>query len=343
MPYIVACLQRSQSMPLHVKLDLVFLRSLSTPEHRKLTQRPFDLALFPPIFLGSAAPAPAPAPSPLLGFQNGSHMEDLLYVLTGCSSQNLSRWHSLDLRLPGFQSLDRKIWAVITGRATNLRTLSIHGSCHVSMTLPLTKSVIKDDLKDLHCLTSLRLRDIEDFSKLPISRSNITNLDLQMALNPNSITTLESFKNLRSLRILAPLLRSRMSIPSEMTLSLSFLEEIRFHGSHSGLGMIDFDFPALQRLHICDAEGKVLASLPNLNPPHIHFLMPMVSDPRKASKNAQATIAKLAKQYRNAHSLTIHTHDVIQQECHLAHLRKTGVLPLSLTTRARWSYLEWLI
>jgi F-box-like len=343
MPYIVACLQRSQSMLLHVTLDLISLRSLSTPEHRRLKQRPFDFNMPQQIFLGSAVPVPTPASPPLLCFQNGSHIEDLLYVLVGCSSRNLSRWRSLDLRLPSFQSMDSRIWALLGGGTPNLRTLSIRGSCHVSVVLPFTKSILKDDLKDLHRLTSLRLRDVEDFSKLLIPRSTLTNLDLELALDLNSISTLQSFTHLRSLRILAPFSRSPMFVSSEMTLSLSTLEEVRFHGSHSGLGRIDFDFPALQQLHICDAEGIVPASLPNLGPPHIHFLMPIVSDLRSADINAQATIAKVAKQYPNARSLTIHTHDVTKQEYHLAHLTKSGVLPLSLTTRARLSDLEWLL
>jgi hypothetical protein len=123
------------------------------------------------IALWNRPSSPSPDhPGPLAYSDSGLDMEKVPYTLFFMGRKEQIRWNSLDLRLSGEPSVDQEIWTKLKGRVPFLTALSITGGSYLSWeTLESAGSVVKDDSKGLRQLTSLRLGQIDDFSKLKLS------------------------------------------------------------------------------------------------------------------------------------------------------------------------------
>jgi F-box-like len=341
-PYLKACLRRSQSMLLHVELDFRSLQSFQSAEHRRLVMMhiKYDYSETDPPSSETEATQQAPGKS----LEDHSHIEEILSLLVGEDQKHLIRWGSLDLRLPGKHSVDRQIWASLKGAVPYMKTLSIEGYFHAEIgEFRMGGSIVNNSLCDFQHLTSLRVRKIEDFRKLQVPVYSLIKLDIESMLDKESINALERFVNLRTLRLVYPhasqFLRQNTSLitptsSSPLRFHLPSLEEIYFLGRYEGLSHVSFQFPSLQQLYVVSPREALLDTLPNIRVPHVHFTVPYTPDDRKRGERARISITKVVRHYHGAESLTVHSprFDLVDQESNLANLRAKGVIPARLKT-----------
>lgn len=330
LPYVEACLQRSQSVLLDIELDYVLLLTREEYIRNKVLATICEISNDEPNVIDQVYNLNCDFASPEYDAYFDQTMKELS-ILIGPMGAHMEKWRSLRLRIPWQDCiLGLHILRMLCGAVPNLQNISLIHIGYIMDTLGF-ECFYEEDISFLSfpSVQSLKLdHSAATFLLEDLVRTPSTLMHLEICYG-SDLGRLSTFTSLRTLvfRTRTGLEKPPVSKNEALSITLPELRELTLWWDSRSLKSVQFDLPNLQRLQVCGGPEFQLPT--NLLPEYIHW---SAGDARQTQDTIQSTLEAILQSSSRATVVSIVDISRENYELVLEELHKASRLPVSLKT-----------